>query len=210
MNQRGALPIKVAATFLHIAIILKNAMLTIMKTDEMNKKKLHEQFLSWESRNPERSKAYQKEYHKKRREDNKEAINKKEREYAAKRRAENPEKEKAIALKYREKNQDKERERKAKWRIENQSIIKYHKIIRKKRSLIKPEDKNQIPIMNVIYKCCRRISDCTGIQFHVDHIIPLSRNGNHAANNLQILPAKINLRKSAKIIFDHILSAQPN
>jgi hypothetical protein len=52
--------------------------------------------------------------------------------------------------------------------------------------------------INSIYEASHRATKCTGIQFHVDHIKPLSRGGMHIPNNLQILPAKINLQKSDK------------
>ena len=53
--------------------------------------------------------------------------------------------------------------------------------------------------INSIYEASQRITKCTGIQFHVDHIKPLSRGGMHAPNNLQILPARINLQKRDKV-----------
>lgn len=37
-----------------------------------------------------------------------------------------------------------------------------------------------------------------GEQFHVDHIVPLSRGGAHCADNLQVIPAIDNLRKGKK------------
>ena len=37
-----------------------------------------------------------------------------------------------------------------------------------------------------------------GENFHVDHIIPLAKGGEHAAFNLQVLPAIDNLRKGAQ------------
>jgi len=40
----------------------------------------------------------------------------------------------------------------------------------------------------------------TGIQHHVDHIIPLSKGGLHHPDNLQILTAEENLKKGAKLI----------
>jgi hypothetical protein len=49
-----------------------------------------------------------------------------------------------------------------------------------------------------IYESSQRITKCTGIQFHVDHIKPISMGGMHAPSNLQILPAKVNLQKSDK------------
>jgi len=59
---------------------------------------------------------------------------------------------------------------------------------------------DQIKIMNYIYDCRKRISDCTGLKFHVDHVLPLSKGGQHLPSNLKILPAKINLKKHNKII----------
>lgn len=51
------------------------------------------------------------------------------------------------------------------------------------------------------YKASRRVSKCLGIAFHIDHIIPLAKGGHHHPSNLQILPARINLRKHAKLDF---------
>jgi 5-methylcytosine-specific restriction endonuclease McrA len=42
------------------------------------------------------------------------------------------------------------------------------------------------------------ISEQTGVEHHIDHIIPLSRGGVHREWNLRILPATENLSKSAK------------
>jgi hypothetical protein len=51
-----------------------------------------------------------------------------------------------------------------------------------------------------IYKECVRISEETGILHHVDHIIPISKGGKHHPNNLQILTATENIRKSNKVL----------
>ena len=170
-----------------------------MKSDEEKQKQTYARFLAWKLKNAEKNQKYQKEYNKKYREANKEELNKKGVERQKRRRIESPEKVKAAERKYREKNAVKERERKTKWRIDNPSKIKENKIARKKKLRLKSENANQMPVMNVIYKCARRISKCIGIQFHVDHIMPLAHNGDHVASNLQILPEKINLRKGAKI-----------
>ncbi|MBK1969831.1 MULTISPECIES: HNH endonuclease [Brevundimonas] len=37
-----------------------------------------------------------------------------------------------------------------------------------------------------------------GVRYHVDHIIPLSRGGLHHQDNLQVMRADFNLRKSNK------------
>lgn len=50
-----------------------------------------------------------------------------------------------------------------------------------------------------VYSMARRITQCTGIPFHVDHIHPISRGGKHHQSNLQVLPAVINFRKNAKL-----------
>lgn len=47
-----------------------------------------------------------------------------------------------------------------------------------------------------IYKHCARVSKKLKIPFHVDHIIPLSKGGLHHPLNLQVVPAKWNLRKN--------------
>lgn len=54
-------------------------------------------------------------------------------------------------------------------------------------------------MINQIYRTCARIARCTGIKHHVDHIVPLAAGGLHHESNLQILPARINLRKGAKV-----------
>lgn len=52
-----------------------------------------------------------------------------------------------------------------------------------------------------IYAACAKITERTGIEHHVDHIIPLQGEnvcGLHVENNLAIIPAKMNLQKSNK------------
>lgn len=66
----------------------------------------------------------------------------------------------------------------------------------RKLSLASP-DANQ-KLITAIYATAKRISRCTGISFHVDHIKPLARGGLHHEKNLQILPGMINQRKGAK------------
>lgn len=52
-----------------------------------------------------------------------------------------------------------------------------------------------------VYKDCKYISEQTGVQHHVDHIVPLNGKdvcGMHVPWNLQIITAIDNLRKSNK------------
>lgn len=137
----------------------------------------------------------------------------------------NPEKlkqsRKAITEKYRTKHREKylflHRESMMKWRKENPEIARQRlrtwakknpeKVLasnntqrarRRKQSVALGKDEKLT--IAVIYKTRKRISDCIGIQFHVDHIYPLAKGGLHKLSNLQLLPAKINIRKKDKII----------
>lgn len=61
------------------------------------------------------------------------------------------------------------------------------------------------PSVRFLYALCRTISKATGVPHHVDHIFPLSPNGNsfcglHNAANLRIIPADANHRKHRKIL----------
>jgi 5-methylcytosine-specific restriction endonuclease McrA len=61
--------------------------------------------------------------------------------------------------------------------------------------------RDQKRIIISFYESATRITNCLGIAHHVDHIIPLSKKGPHIPENLQILPASINVRKRDKIDF---------
>ncbi len=54
------------------------------------------------------------------------------------------------------------------------------------------EEKGQV---NYIYKRAMQLQVETGIEMHVDHIIPLSKGGKHHPSNLQILSACDNRAK---------------
>lgn len=66
---------------------------------------------------------------------------------------------------------------------------------------------NQTPIwadlqkIKEVYELAQMMQETTGEQYHVDHIIPLQGKnvcGLHVAENLQVVPAKVNLQKAAK------------
>lgn len=171
-----------------------------MESDEIKRKQSYMRFLAWKLRNTEKNKEYQKEYNARYRNNNKELLKKADRERQRKRRQEHPEKVKESESKYRKKFALLERERKKKWRKDNPAKVKDVKINRKNKLKSTKENQKIIKIMNTFYKTAQRVSKCTGIPFHVDHIIPISKKGTHTANNLQILTASLNMRKSDKII----------
>lgn len=57
---------------------------------------------------------------------------------------------------------------------------------------IKSESKR----IDQLYLMRRRVSDCTGIEFQVDHTVPISKGGTHTLNNLEVVPAIWNSKKS--------------
>ena len=58
------------------------------------------------------------------------------------------------------------------------------------------EEKERIELMYII---CKEISIISGVEYHVDHVHPLSKGGSHTLDNLQIMKAEDNLRKGAKV-----------
>jgi 5-methylcytosine-specific restriction endonuclease McrA len=115
--------------------------------------------------------------------ENKEKMIQKNREW----RNRNPEKSKLSSVKWRKKNPQK---------TISQSSIRRGR----QRNAISEIDTQSAGIIKSLYLARKRISECCGILFHVDHVIPISRGGLHIPQNLQIIPAKTNLQKSNKII----------
>ena len=67
--------------------------------------------------------------------------------------------------------------------------------IKKKSMFLSDSEKVKI---KEIYKENKKLNQIAGFnKFHVDHIIPLSKGGNHHPENLRIISAEENLRKGS-------------
>lgn len=83
----------------------------------------------------------------------------------------------------------------------NRSKINAHTAKRRAWKLSQTSsDADMIEIQKIYFMAALMNKISTGIKWHVDHIIPLSKGGLHHQDNLQILEARINLRKGDKII----------
>ncbi len=97
------------------------------------------------------------------------------------------------AKRWRAKNSEKDSETKKQWKNNNQDKVN---VARAKRRALKCKqilpltDSEQFKL-NFYYK----ISQYLGENWHVDHIVPLSKGGLHCPNNLQIVTKKYNLQK---------------
>lgn len=144
----------------------------------------------WRSNNPEKVIQYNRKYY----------ANNQDKAIvvAAKWRSENPERVKDGCKKYRTENSEKISIRR--------SSLKGRANRRKyesKRRAIKigneinwtNEDKERV---NRLFQEAAQLEKLTGIKFHVDHVVPLSRGGPHHPDNLQVVTAKYNMSNGVK------------
>lgn len=96
-----------------------------------------------------------------------------------------------------EKNATVYRERAKQWRQANPTRRRVHEVSRRARiRRVAPWADTQL--MADIYLYAKTMRAC-GVEVHVDHIIPLKGklvSGLHTHDNLQVVPAKVNLKKS--------------
>ena len=98
-------------------------------------------------------------------------------------------------------HQEKIRENNKKWKSENpeKRRISQRISVSKRRALKESANacaREDMILLRLIYLNCPE-------GYQVDHIIPLSKGGEHHPNNLQYLPALINMQKSARLDFDY-------
>jgi hypothetical protein len=119
---------------------------------------------------------------------------------ARERRRKNPEKHKAASKAYALKNKQKKSEQFRAWRLKNKAVCAARSVARKKFYVrqLRQLTERQLAVMESVYQASRRITGCIGVEFHVDHIVPISRGGSHAPNNIQLMPARLNIQKKDK------------
>jgi len=116
----------------------------------------------------------------------------------------NPEKHRQNSLAWYKNNPVRAKENLENWKKENPE--RYKLLLRKGSAKRRATKKNNTPdltlnqklIIETIYLQRIRLEKRLGIPFHVDHVIPISKGGLHIPSNLQVLPAKLNLKKNSK------------
>lgn len=100
-----------------------------------------------------------------------------------------------------DRNHDKKLAIQKRWRDKNPDKTNHAAARRRsrKRDAVVPLTESESAIIETIYDCSKRVSDCIGILHEVDHIIPISNGGKHIHTNMQILPMRINRSKAAKL-----------
>jgi len=154
-----------------------------------NKEYILEQSNKWREKNKEYYKEYDKEYRK----NNKEKIRKYNKKYYQK----NKSKADTWNKKYYQEHKKEKKEYVKEYGIKNKEkmqIIYANRRARKKNAI-----PNNVCMKKVsyIYLLCSKFNGIYGyIKYHVDHIKPISKGGLHHQDNLQILEAKLNMKKS--------------
>ena len=166
-------------------------------------------------KDPEKEKDYQKAYQKAYREANKEKMQAYQKAYREANKEEikvkrlrdyecNKEKRKAYQKAYTKANKAEIKTRKAFYYERNKEKIKARRKLylaaaaTKKHEALKKD--SILPTTNFeaikeIYKHCEIITKKTGIQHHVDHIVPLKIGGAHHQDNLRVITAEENMEK---------------
>jgi hypothetical protein len=127
------------------------------------------------------------------------------RELERKRRAESPEKFNQISRNYYHRNKEKELQRQKSWRSKNKGIV--NSFTRQRKAVLLSRvprwaDKEELWLMRQAYELAVLRKKMLGFEWHVDHIYPLQGklvSGLHIVDNLQVIPAVINLSKGNRV-----------
>lgn len=142
-------------------------------------------------------------YHKTYYKIHKKELGKQHKEYISKYRTDNKDKLIEYGIEYREKNQEKVKQSRADWAKNNPEKRATTEAKRRAAKLhatpIWYESEKEF--IEFVYKCRQELSNSTGVQHDVDHIIPLQGKnvcGLHCIANLQIITQTENCKKSNK------------
>jgi len=105
-------------------------------------------------------------------------------------------------LEYYQENRELILDRNREWRRNNRDKVNAKEGRRNANKLNQtPNDQTTLEksMIRALYWISKVLSNSCEEQFHVDHIHPLSRGGIHEFNNLQVLSAEENLKKSNKV-----------
>jgi len=128
-------------------------------------------------------------------------------EYQKKYYKKNREERLGYAKQYNQDNHQKVSKYRKKYRQSNQEKYRAYSVKRKalKRGAV-PEILLNCPIekdrLEKTYKLRNLLTKTTGVEYHVDHIWPLSKGGPHWSGNLQVITAEENLSKSDSMCED--------
>jgi hypothetical protein len=162
----------------------------LRKWQKANPEKIAEQKRKYREANTDKVAEYQRKYY--------EANKEKERERSRKYYEANPEKGREYQRKYREANKEKVAEQIRKWQKDNPDKRAALSAKRRSQKLQATPAWADLKAIEAVYEESAWLTQCLGIEHHVDHIIPLQGKkvcGLHVHNNLQVLPAKTNLAK---------------
>jgi hypothetical protein len=170
------------------------------KYREENKERLQALHKVWTEKNKDKMDAYRKTYD----ENNKEKVSVRKKAWAAANRERSNAQKKAWAKRnpeykkaYSKANKEKIAASKAVWRENNKDKINVTVANRralKFRATIRLTELDKF-VIEEMYNLAQLREKQTGFQWHVDHIVPLTKGGLHKPTNLQVVPGVWNLSK---------------
>ncbi|WNL50886.1 endonuclease VII [Xanthomonas phage Murka] len=99
-------------------------------------------------------------------------------------------------------NPERKRVGAAAWKAENPEKVAANVAARRAMKLAAiPADWSDFDafVMEEAAAACKRRESLHGEPFHVDHMVPLSRGGLHAWHNIQVIPARLNMKKGNRM-----------
>ena len=131
------------------------------------------------------------------------------REYSRKQYAKNPEKAREYSRQYRNKHAEAVKIAKKAYRAMNKDVINAA-VARRKANKLRQTPKwvtsEELWLIKEVYAIAAIRTEQTGFVWHVDHVIPLQGkivSGLHVPENLQVIPAIVNIKKKNKYEVAH-------